>query len=162
MQRRFFVLTLLACSFPVVAFTGGKPPGWVFTNLDVPGSMSTRCLAINHPAAIVGDFVDNNGLNHGFLSSGGVFTQVDVPGAMYDGIAGINDAGVVVGRYDYPAAGQAHGYVYDGIAFTTVDVPGATVTSAWDISSSGSVVGNYRDAAGNLHGFLLRGRARIS
>lgn len=41
--------------------------------------------------------------------------------------------------------------------FTTVEVPAAQRTVASGINRAGDVVGNYADAAGVVHGFLLRG-----
>ena len=41
--------------------------------------------------------------------------------------------------------------------FRSIDVPGAVESDAWGINERGDVVGKYFDAAGNVHGFLLRG-----
>ena len=154
MRRRFFALILLACAVPATVLAGSH---YYYTNFDVPGSTQTRCLDINHAGQIGGDFLDANGVNHGFQWIGGVFTQFDVPGSVYTGISAVNTSGVAVGRYDFPAFNDAHGFIYSGGNYTTFDVPGATFTAAWGINDAGQVIGRYLTADGVSHGFLLSG-----
>ena len=43
-----------------------------------------------------------------------------------------------------------------GFSFTTIEVPNARSTWANGINAGGDIVGEYTDAAGRLHGYLLR------
>jgi probable HAF family extracellular repeat protein len=52
-----------------------------FTQLDVPGSVSTEADGINAQGEIIGFFVDSAGKQHGFLHQDATFTQLDFPGA---------------------------------------------------------------------------------
>jgi len=156
MLRRHFVLKLLAASVlaaPVLA--GGNR--YTFTSFDFPGAVSTYGWGINNGGAIVGFFDFADGVEHGFIFSGGSFAQVDVPGSVGTLYGGINDGGMSAGRYDSPKVGNAHGFILNGGNFTPFDVPGATSTSAHGIDLEGDIVGLYVDAAGVTHGFLFSG-----
>jgi hypothetical protein len=69
------------------------------TSFQVPGAISTQALGVNGLGQIVGDFVDNMGVMHGFLDSGGVFTTLDPTGSTATTINGISNSGTVVGFY---------------------------------------------------------------
>ena len=69
-----------------------------YTPIDGPGASGTEAYGINTSGQIVGNYT-KNGINHGFLLSGGDFTIIDGPGAFYTNIIGINDAGQLVGVY---------------------------------------------------------------
>ena len=83
---------------------------FTFTQLDVPGSVSTEADGINAPGQIIGFFVDSAGKQHGFLHQGATFTQLDFPGATATRTAGINNSGVIAGSFT-DAAGVQHGLV---------------------------------------------------
>jgi probable HAF family extracellular repeat protein len=157
MLRRHFVLKLLAAAVLASPALAQRPPRYAFTNLDVPGSTLTRCFAVNNAAAITGDFVDNNGLNHGFLWSGGAFTTIDPPTSVGGACWDINDNGDIVGDYSSPVIGQRHGFLFSDGVYTTIDLPGAATTEAHGINDNGQIVGLYTDAAGTSHGLLLSG-----
>ena len=164
MRRRFFVLTLLACSVPVAVFAGKST--YLFTSFDFPGATGwTVGTGVNHTGTIAGWFNDAPNSAHGCIWSAGTFTQLDVPGANLGAATWAlanNDAGAVVGFYNTPPVGgpepTTHGFIYSGANFTSVDVPDATSTITWGINNTGSVVGTYVDAQGiRNHSYLLNG-----
>ncbi|HEX4261335.1 MAG TPA: PEP-CTERM sorting domain-containing protein [Acetobacteraceae bacterium] len=69
------------------------------TSFQAPGSISTQALGINNLGEIVGDYIDANGLMHGFLDNGNVFTTLDPAGSGGTTANGINDQGQIVGFY---------------------------------------------------------------
>src|SRR5215472_9329895 len=72
-----------------------------FVTLDVPGGAATRAMGINADGAVVGDFTDSAGKQHGYLLRGGSFTTIDYPGAAKTQAKGINSQGDIVGaRFD--------------------------------------------------------------
>jgi uncharacterized membrane protein len=73
--------------------------GGSITSFEAPGATSTQALGVNDLGQIVGDFVDNMGVMHGFLDIGGVFSTLDPNGSTATTINGINDLGTVVGFY---------------------------------------------------------------
>jgi tetratricopeptide (TPR) repeat protein len=154
MLRRHFVLKLLAASVLASPALAQKPPRYVFTSFDPPGSSYTQAYGLNHGGTIVGYFSNATSSFNGYVYSGGIFTQFDVPGAQKTFLNGINDSGTIVGNY-LDALGDSHGLVLSNGNFTTVDVPGATSTSIKGINFAGDMVGWYNDAAGTDHGFLL-------
>ncbi len=98
--------------------------GGEFTSIDVPGAIGapgcrdapppqhrgTVGCGINPRGDIVGRYNSADGMNHGFLLSGGEFTSIDIPGATFTTAIGINPRGDIVGRYD-DADGVTHGYL---------------------------------------------------
>jgi probable HAF family extracellular repeat protein len=48
-----------------------------YTTFKVPGSTATFPYAINSSGQIVGNYLDANGVPHGFLLSGGAYTTFD-------------------------------------------------------------------------------------
>jgi len=53
--------------------------GGVYSTLTVPGSTETIAFAVNSLGQIVGGYVDNSKVLHGFVDTAGAFTQVDYP-----------------------------------------------------------------------------------
>ncbi len=119
---------------------GGTVPGWLIdedvvfhgyvrtpdrkiTTFDIPGAgttpgqtQGTFVETINVWGAITGQYVDNGGVNHGFVRApDGTITTFDIPGAATgpgEGTIGYanNDLGEVTGVY-YDASGAAHGFL---------------------------------------------------
>ena len=54
-------------------------PSYVFTSLDVPGSIRTEAHGINAAGQVVGEYFAGN-QDHGYLWSGGTYTTLDVSG----------------------------------------------------------------------------------
>jgi probable HAF family extracellular repeat protein len=142
-----------------------RPDGTVST-VDVPGASGRSGVhGVNNRGAVVGSYVDDNGLEHGFLLERGRVTPIDPPGATDDPAASntsafdINDRGQIVGLYP-DAQGTYHGFLYYKGRFTKIDppdaadVPGIATTPPFGINNRGQVVGQYVDAAGVLHGYL--------
>jgi hypothetical protein len=70
------------------------------TMIDFPGAIVTAAIGIKPGGQIIiGFYVDNKGVNHGFLDDKGVFTTVDVPfpGATGTQLIAINPSGQIVG-----------------------------------------------------------------
>lgn len=135
--------------------------GGTFTQIDVPGAISTSARGINNSGQIVGLMGDVvcNGANHGFLrSSDGGYTTIDVPGATYTVAYGINDSGQIVGTFtvDPGGGGGVHGFLLSDGTYTTIDVPDAKDTFATGINNSGQIVGYFYDGT-QFRGFLLSG-----
>jgi uncharacterized membrane protein len=117
------------------------------SSINVPDSVLTEALGINDAGHVVGDYVDADGVFHGFLLANDVFTVFGNDLGADD----INNAGQIVGCY----ATCSRGFLLEGSTFTSIDVPGATVTQVSGVNDVGQIVGVYYD--GSLHGFLYDG-----
>jgi probable HAF family extracellular repeat protein len=135
---------------------------YVFTTLDVPGSIATyteTANGINAFGQIVGTYFNSGSGEHGFLYSGGNYLTIDVPGSgnSYTHANGINDSVQIVGHYS--GSGKVYGFLYDGGSYTTLNVPGSIQTIASGINNAGQVVGLYADSSNRNHGYLYSGGA---
>lgn len=132
----------------------------------------TLPFGILDDGAILGEYIDSSGVNHGFLRSpGGTITTFDAPGASTGSgqgtfPSGINSALTIVGYYP-DASGVYHGFLRssNGI-FTTLDDPEAGTgsgqgTVAVDINTSGETAGNYTDSNGVSHASYALWEAHI-
>src|SRR3954447_19182344 len=84
---------------PMAAGSSANAANFSFTQIDVPGAVTTEAFGINDAGQIVGEIVDITGFAHGFLDTGGSFTQIDVPGAQQTFAHDINNAGQIVGLF---------------------------------------------------------------
>jgi probable HAF family extracellular repeat protein len=142
------ILLVLAASAPLALAQG------TYTQIDVPGAVSTLATGINAAGDIVGAYDDASGVSHGFLLSGGVYTTIDYPGAAYTSVTGINDVGQIVGDDSYD------GFLYDlqTQAFTTISVPGQNgYTIPLAINNAGTIVGFISIQGKGPVGFELAG-----
>ena len=65
------------------------------------GILGTQAFGINDRGQIVGQYVDGNHVDHGFVYSGGTYTTLSGPFGMGATQAlGINDRGQIVGGYE--------------------------------------------------------------
>ena len=64
------------------------------TRIDYPGAPITSCLGINDDGLVVGLYVDQNDVGHGFTYKDGKYQESSLPD-----IAAINDSGNYVGSY---------------------------------------------------------------
>jgi uncharacterized membrane protein len=91
------------------------------------GTNFSEAFKINDRGDIVGYFLDDNNLAHGFLLSKGVLTTLDFPGASQTLALGINESGTVVGSWDLLDADgnllEEHGFTWKNGAFTEVKFP---------------------------------------
>ncbi len=128
--------------------------GASFTDLLVPGSVSTQARDIDNFGRIVGWSVDGAGFLHGFELVGGNYTVFDVPGDLSYAtrIMGTNDHNWVVGSYGDDTG--KHGFARGGNTTWRIDIPGAKWTEVRGISDQLVMVGAWGDADGvTVHGF---------
>jgi hypothetical protein len=82
-----------------------------FEPIDVPDARSTVAHGINRALVVVGEYVDQAGLTHGFVFQDGTFETVDFPDATATVVKGISTGGLMVGVYT-DADGNEHGFLY--------------------------------------------------
>jgi probable HAF family extracellular repeat protein len=140
-----------------------------FTLLDVQGAgtsagQGTIAEGINDPGAIVGQYVDASGVNHGFLWADGNYTMFDVQGAGTGSGQGtipdcINTPGTIVGQY-IDASSVNHGFWRTRSGnITTLDAPAAGTSAGQgtiptDNNAAGAITGYYVDANNVNYGFV--------
>lgn len=125
------------------------------TLIEYPNAAITVADGINDWGQVVGIFVDQTNIVHGFIYDRGRYTPLDYPGAIETDLNGINNWGQISGYYLDPA-GLPHGFVFSQGTFSPVDFPGAADTAVIGINSRGDIVGGYDDAFAITHGFALR------
>ena len=134
--------------------------GGIFEVITIPGAVGgAQATGINNSQAVCGFFIDNSGVNHGWLLNTGIFNRLDFPGSTGTQALGLNNAGQVVGFYT-DAAGQSHGFVYSVSSgqYTSVDAPnGVGTTVVNGINDAGKLVGFYGTAPINI-GFVATPR----
>ena len=126
-----------------------------FSEIDVPGAMSTTTTAINNLGWIAGTDVIG-GVTEAFIDKGGTFRLFAVPGAMSTSFFGLNDNGIAVGDY-VDSLGETNGLVFNTVldTFITLNDPnGILGTTLNGINDQGQIVGFYGDAAGKTDGLL--------
>ncbi len=130
----------------------------------------TAFYGINNAGVIVGEYIDNADVEHGFIQTGSVVTLFDnrwsAPGSQavpYD----INNLGQMVGAFfDVDASGNLiqRGFFMDPSRslLSFIDVPGSSSVFANGLNDLGDIVGAfYDDATGVFHGFVLSGGVLI-
>src|SRR5258708_3977081 len=161
-QTRRIILSLAAVVLAGLAMAAPRPATaqYAFTTIDFPGATGTEILGFS-TRTLVGDFVDAEGNNHGWLLSAqsGNFLQYDVPGAWFTSLSAINHRGWFGGVYrDDPAhPARRHGFIVINDVLTTIDYPGSTRTSIVQMNDRGQAVGIGRipsEGATTPHGFL--------
>jgi len=134
------------------------PAPLTYTNIDLPGVVTTVASNINNSGQIVGSYVDSLGTQHGFVTEkDGGFTTIDFPGAVSTTGLGINDKGEVTGSYT-DDAGIVHGFLLRDGNLSPFDFPGSIFMLPITINNKGQIVGEYQlGTAGdqNVHGFLF-------
>jgi hypothetical protein len=143
----------------------GTGPGAPGCTLNCPGTFP---WSINPAGEIAGQYIDANGVYHGFLRfANGTITTYDVPAAgTGPGQGGygesINPAGVITGEYS-DAGSVWHGFVRfrDG-AIIVFDAPGAGtgpgqgtfVATVSGITPAREITGYYFDGSNVAHGYV--------
>jgi uncharacterized membrane protein len=117
---------------------------------------STDTFSIGNDASIVGDYIGNDDVYHGFVrAKNGEIAVLDAPGAVDTFASDINDGGTIAGSYEDDDGD--HGYIRsaDG-AFATFDAPGGPAFGdiASRINNLGEVEGDYSNADGVNHGLI--------
>jgi uncharacterized membrane protein len=105
----------------------------------------SEALKINDRGDVVGQYITDDGVSHGFLLSKGVVTTLDFPGASDTYAFDINEAGVVVGYWDIlDALGNVlatHGFVWTNGTFSEVNFPDSADSVVLGINAEGEYVG---------------------
>jgi probable HAF family extracellular repeat protein len=124
--------------------------------LTIPGAAQTSANGINDSGQIVGQFIDANGVAHGFACDGNSFCQLDYPGSAGTSLLGINNLGQIVGMFTTLAA--TYGFLYDRGTFSPpLTYPNAgNLTVANGINDRGEIVGVFQDAAPGGHSFYYK------
>lgn len=140
------LLAVLALALTLVA------PVWAeereYTTIAYPEARSTTAWGINDQGDVVGTFVDQNSVQHGFLLRNGEFTVIDFPGARSTIARGINLFGEIVGSYQLPGdpANAARGFRRTTRGrFVNVKFPGSLWEIAQRILPDGTIVGCRHD-----------------
>ncbi len=71
---------LLTLSFALGAISNAFGQGPTFTTIEFPGATLTNAFGINTRGDIVGNYVNADKSEHGFLLSGGQYSTIDFPG----------------------------------------------------------------------------------
>ena len=118
------------------------------------GTQNNQATDINNSGVVSGFYLDQGGVNHGFLLNGNMLTPLDFAGSTFTQALGLNNQGQVVGDY-MDGQGKTHGFVWKNGTFQTVDDPlGAGGTTINGINGQGEIVGFFVDSAGNTDGFV--------
>ncbi len=133
-----------------------------FTLFSYPNAVGTYpTMTVDPTKYIVGSYLDQASVYHGFLLTGGVngvFSNIDYPDSTFTWITGINAASEMVGFYR-DQSGNQHGFEYNLPlnAFYSIDISGATSTEVNGINSvKGNLVGRYTTPDGHTHGYFLQ------
>ena len=124
------------------------PEAFSFKTISVPGAQETDAMGINARGNIVGSYVDENGVTHGYLLRDGEFTTITYPGAVMTDARGIGPNGEIVGTYRLPGEPRVnfHGYLRTPEGeFVQVDYPGHTSMMAQRILPDGTILGCRHD-----------------
>jgi hypothetical protein len=125
--------------------------GFQYTSFQVPGSSSTVASGVNNLGDIVGTFV-SDGVQSGFLYTGGTFQTIACPNSGSTIAQGINDAGVVVGWCS--ESGSVVGFIYQNGSYRFVAYPKAKQTVLIGINNEGAIVGVLEKVKTRQLGFL--------
>jgi uncharacterized membrane protein len=110
----------------------------------------------NDRGDLVGRFMDDDGVFHGFLASGRDYAlrTLDFPGAGDTQPRAINESGTVVGFWYRLEDDTYHGFIWNKGEFSEVNFPGAIHTFLTGINSRGDIVGSWQTES-NIHGFVF-------
>ena len=140
------LLTVLALVLTLVAPVRAQVRE--YTTIAPPGARASTAFGINARGDVVGTFIDQNLVQHGFLLSKGEFTVIDVPGAEGTIARGIGPSGEIVGNYwlpDDPAV-AARGFLRTKKGeFVNVRYPEHSWEIAQRILPDGTIVGCRHD-----------------
>jgi len=131
-----------------------------YTTIAPPGAQSSTAFGINSQGDVVGTFVDQNSVQHGFLLRHGEFTVIDFPGAHVTIARGIGQGGEIVGSYRLPGdpAVASRGFLRDNHGqFFNVRYPGSSWEIAQRILPDGTIVGcrHDQDTMGSMRGVTI-------
>jgi len=124
------------------------------------GTYYSEAFKSNDRGDVVGVYIGDDDLTHGFLLRGGSVTTLDFPGATDTYAYGINSSGTVVGYWDIlDALGNVlvyHGFLWKNGAFSEVNFPGSGDSAVLGINAAGDYVGVWDSGVTSPtgHGFL--------
>src|SRR5690348_16877218 len=126
------------CSLLLLIATAPLMAQGTYTEIHVPGAITTECRGINARGDVVGTYEDTSAFYHGFLLSGGTYTTIDYSGGLETFLFGLNNFGQIIGTTRSEVA-----FVYDTStqAFTVLAYPGSKFTWPQAINDAGVVVG---------------------
>jgi probable HAF family extracellular repeat protein len=131
--------------------------------ITLPGitTIAVAGRGINNKGDIVGWYEDANGLQHGFLLSGGVATTIDNPNGTTN-LEGINNKGEISGLYTDSSANR-HGFIYNikKQKFTELTVPGSTFVEVWGLNDNGVVAIDGENSSSVFVGYLYCPKASL-
>ena len=125
-----------------------------------PGAVTTYGDFVNAAGAVVGSYVDADGMPHGFIRNpDGSFTTIDLPempNLQFLFVNTITDAGVI-GFRAKAVNDILRSYILlpDGTLYE-VRLPGSVSTVVRNVNQDGSIIGYYDLPDGRRHGFLGR------
>ena len=125
-----------------------------------PGAVTTYGDFVNAAGAVVGSYVDADGMPHGFIRHpDGSFTTIDLPkmpNLEFLFVNTITDVGVI-GFRAKAANDILRSYILlpDGTLYE-VRFPGSVTTVVRNVNQDGSIIGYYDLPDGRRHGFLGR------
>ena len=131
-----------------------------------PGAVNTYGDFVNAAGAVVGSYIDADGMFHGFIRHpDGSFTTIDLPempNLQFLFVNTITDFGVV-GFRAKAANDILRSYLLmpDGTLYE-VRIPGSVITVVRNVNQDGSIVGFYDLADGRRHGFLGRPSTQLT
>src|SRR5215469_6140451 len=154
------VLLLVLCLFVGVA----AALSYVFKDVvAINSAQETDTYGINNARAIVGDYVDSAGVQHGMILGGtNAFISADradcltTPGSTTIAFYGINASSTAVGWCTNTNGAQI-GFSYSRGHFTDITITGAQLVNAVGINDAGTIVGTYVDSSFVQHGYVLQG-----
>ena len=128
-------------------------------NFNMPGAVTTYPRAINDNQEVVGNWFDQNGVEHGFYwNPTAGFSDIDVAGDTAMGLVAINNSSVILGWWQDDNTPMLIHFVtlVNGQPTASVNVPksqaGSTVATA--INNVGRIVGTYETEEGAVRGFI--------
>ena len=144
---------------------------FTFDSFEVPGASATTISDIQNDGTLVGRYLDDAGLSHGFVRKGDDLTTFNVTGTTNTFPGGMNSKGQVAGFYrDANDPEIQYGFIRDSDGtVTSIKPEGQTFTYAWRINESGQVNGYWfesdpffirsfqRADSGDLQDFVFQG-----
>jgi len=148
-MKLFLAALLLIACVPLALAQG------TYTQIDYPGAVQTQIFGIDTAGDLSGQYVDSEGVTHGFVRNSSGYTAINYPGATNTYVYGLNDLGQVAG---YTVGVPDIGFIYDlsTQTFTQVSHPHGT-TLPTCINNAGDIAGNFGPAGGGSDGFELAG-----
>ena len=175
MLHKRILTSLIGIALPLsgllLAPVDGVAQTFHFVTINVPCTGSacqngivprTQAFSINPAGDIVGAYLGTDGMQHGYLLSGGQFTTIDPPNSISTTARGISPTGDIVGQYTIPVSSAPlsdpvhycpaanspaciKGFLYSNGTFSTILFPGHPGAIPGHITPDGSMYGCLHD-----------------